>query len=101
MQYQPEFAFILPLEDDDKRSEEPKYTSDDDTETPLTGIEIEIPSAPSAPKTKRKQKNQVDEPSAPVEATFRENFLKLTWYVIRCVSVFRCQVKMLNFSALI
>lgn len=78
MQYQPEFAFILPLEDDGKSSEEPKYT--DDEEIPLTGIEVEIPTV-----SKKKQKsNKVEEPSAPVvEATFRETFLKLTWYVIR------------------
>lgn len=81
MQYQPDYAFILPLDDDEDRSllEEPKYL--DDTETPLNGIEIEIPKV-----SKKKQKNQqIDEPSVPpppVEVSFRQNFLKLVWYVI-------------------
>lgn len=80
MQYQPEYAFILPLDDDDEnRLEEVSYVDDTETETPLTGIEIEIPKA-----TKKKQKNQIDEPTYPtVEASFRQNFLKLVWYVIR------------------
>lgn len=76
MQYQPEFAFILPLEDTEKRSEEPKYV--DDTEIPLTGIEIEIPKA-----SKKKQKKQGDEPTETTEVSFRQNFLKLIWYVTR------------------
>lgn len=88
MQYQPEFAFLLPLEDDEKPSEEPKYSEDeegrkytDDEEGPLTGIEIETPNVPS----KRKQKNQVAEPIVPpppVETTFQQKFIKVTWYVI-------------------
>lgn len=78
MQYQPDYAFILPLDDDDDLIEDPKYV--EDSETPLTGIEIEIPTKPS----KKKQKTQIDEPiSAPVEVSFRQNFLQLVVYVIR------------------
>lgn len=77
MQYQPEYAFILPLDDYDKRPEEIQYV-DDDAEIPLTGIEIEIPKV-----SKRKRKTQVDEPIETVEVSFRQNFLKLVWYVIR------------------
>lgn len=76
MQYQPEYAFILPLDDYDKRPEDIQYV--DDVEVPLTGIEIEIPKV-----SKRKRKNQVDEPVETVEVSFRQNFLKLVWYVIR------------------
>lgn len=79
-QYQPEYAFVLPLDDDDpKRLEEESYIDDSGAETPLTGIEIEIPTRPS----KRKQKNQIDEQSEVKEVTFRQNVLKVMWYVIR------------------
>lgn len=77
MQYQPEYAFILPLDDDDDGPEDIKYVSD--TEIPLTGVDTEIPKS-----KKRKQKTKVDdEPIETVEATFRQNFMKLVWYVIR------------------
>lgn len=76
MQYQPEYAFILPLDDDDNAPEEIKYI--DDAEEPLTGIEIEIPKV-----SKKKQKTQNEEPIRPVEVSFRQNFLELVWYVIR------------------
>ncbi len=80
MQYQPDYAFILPLDDDDEKSPEEANVNVDDSETPLTGIDIENPKQPS----KKKQKVQVDEPIAePVKVTFSQNFLKLVWYVIR------------------
>lgn len=79
-QYQPEYAFVLPLDDDDpKRPEEESYVDDSGAETPLTGIEIEIPSKPS----KRKQKNQSDEQSEVKEVTLRQNVWKIAWFVIR------------------
>lgn len=80
MQYQPEYAFILPLDDDEDRIEEPSYVDDTETtETPLTGIEVEIPKV-----TKKKRKTPVDEePSETLEVSFRQNFTKLIWYVIR------------------
>lgn len=77
MQYQPDYAFILPLDDDDdKPSEDVKFV--DETEVPLTGIEIEIPKT-----SKKKQKVPIEEPIEVVKVPFSQIFLKLVWYVIR------------------
>ncbi|KAJ6640917.1 Bestrophin-1 [Pseudolycoriella hygida] len=76
MQYQPDYAFILPLDDVDDKTEEVIYP--DEAETPLTGIEIEVPKV-----QKKNKKNQTQEPIQPIEVSFRQNFLKLVWYVIR------------------
>lgn len=85
MQYQPDYAFILPLDDgDDKQlldEEEVKYVDDTESETPLTGIDVEIP---KISKRKRKaQTTDTNEPIVVVEVKLQRKWFALGWYVIR------------------
>lgn len=74
MQYHSEFAFILPL-DDDERPEEPKYT--DDTVIPLNEIEIN-----KVTRRKTPRGVQIEPPSVTTQPS-RPRFLTYAWYVTR------------------